>query len=124
MIHTNIWKPDTCGCEIEYTWDDSVTQEERVHTFKKHNKVCNSHQNKSGEVLYTQVLGENQGKNKALGKITEHFPELTEDVKQGLVKWSFDANRKLKIEVSDKAKAAQIKIKLDSELGLGKVEVI
>lgn len=32
MKHITSHRPDTCGCELHYEWDDAVPAEERVHT--------------------------------------------------------------------------------------------
>lgn len=30
--HLTRWRPDTCGCVIEYEWDSDDAEETRVHT--------------------------------------------------------------------------------------------
>ena len=63
-IQTTRWSPDTCGCILEYTWDDSVPAASRVHTISRAVNVCNAH---TGLVSLTDVwnniLPENQRKN-------------------------------------------------------------
>src|SRR5919109_3126343 len=31
-IQTTKWHPDTCGCEIDYQWDDTTPEATRQHT--------------------------------------------------------------------------------------------
>jgi hypothetical protein len=116
MIHKNIWRPDTCGCEIEYEWDDSIPEKERTHTHKS-TKLCPVHahltgnNNKDG---YDAVFEENTRKNKANKEIMDACPELTEETigKDGKSKgkvfkkihkfnWNFDANRNLEVEITN-----------------------
>ena len=32
-VKTTRWSPDTCGCVLEYSWDDALPQEARVHVY-------------------------------------------------------------------------------------------
>lgn len=112
MIKTTRWKPDTCGCEIEYSWDDSVSEDKRAHTVSKVNKTCPDHANLADNpTKYAKVLEENQTKNKVYAQILENCPDLVEEKTNpdGTVskqlkpdkeyKWSFDGSRKLQVEV-------------------------
>ena len=112
MIKITTWRPDTCECEIEYSWDDSLDENTRVHTAHKINKACSVHQTVADKVLhYGIVLEENQRKNKLYGAILENIPAVVQDVlqpdgsitkqlKAGLdYKWSFDANRIMEIDL-------------------------
>lgn len=91
-IHTNRWKPDTCGCEIIYQWDDSVEQENRVHTSvekAKDNKGkdiftknCPVHTIPDHAQLYTAVHEENTRKNVALHDVLESIPSLKRTLSQ------------------------------------------
>ena len=111
MIHKNIWKPDTCDCEIEYEWDDSVLTEQRVHTVSKIIKCCDAHKNLTDKVQnYNTVVNENTRKNILYGKILE-IPSLVQErtkengekikeLKEGLeYRWSFDKDRNLEVEL-------------------------
>lgn len=64
-MKTTRWKPDTCKCEIEYEWDDSIPQNERVHVFKRFIQQCPHHQ----EADWSKALQHNQEKNQAIAAI-------------------------------------------------------
>lgn len=137
MLKTTTWKPDTCECEIEYEWDDSVPQEQRTHTIKKVNKMCIHHQGKPDNECFEVVKDENTTKNRFLGVVLE-IPELRKEVidndgnisyelKSGLkYDWSFDSKRKLQgkiigLSISEKS---SLKTIIDTKLGLNKVDMI
>lgn len=108
MIHTTRWSPDTCGCVIEYEWDDTLPDEARVHTDKSIVK-CQYHSGLDDVSAHAKVKKENTSKNIAHGHILDISPELTQDVtdkdgnihkefKSGIrYDWSFDADRNLVI---------------------------
>jgi|SRR5215216_158338 len=87
VIITNRWSPDTCGCELEYTWDNEQNENQRVHNFAKIVKACDAHKDvvppttrdtKQFKKVYDTVLEENQRKNQALTKTLEARPELAD----------------------------------------------
>ena len=83
MLHANIWSPDTCGCQIEFEFDDELPAETRTHTAKRIIKKCEVHS--TSDIMdrhdhYDTVLKENQTKNIVHGHFLETFPEHTEDV--------------------------------------------
>ncbi len=122
MLRVTRWSPDTCGCVLEYEWDDTIPQEQRVHKFSKAINLCTYHKALAGKA-YDAVVAENTSKNIVFGKAQEIKPSLTvEDYT-----WSFDDKRKLKVGFLGKltaAEKAQLKTTIDSELGVDKVEVI
>jgi hypothetical protein len=63
------WSPDTCDCVIEYSWDDAVPQEQRVHTVSRIVQKCSTHAKLglSDAHHFAHVLAENQRKNQASG---------------------------------------------------------
>lgn len=115
MIQTTRWKPDTCQCEFEYEWDDSVPEDQRVHTFSNALSQCDLHKGLPQDAtLYDNVLKENQTKNLVLGDVLEKVPRLkkektnddgsTVEVLDPTVKykWSFegaDDQRKLVVDL-------------------------
>lgn len=136
MIKTTIWRPDTCGCEIHYEWNDTDPQASRIHTAVASTKVCDVHKGMSVPVHYDTVLRENQGKNEARGVIAENSPTLTYDKdvdgvlrKEFLVgkepTFSFDKDRNLLVNLStlDAADKTQMQAVLDSELGVKTVTI-
>ena len=91
-IQHTTWSPDTCKCEIEYEWDDTVSQELRTHNVSKVIKACAIHAAQpSKESHYVEVLDENQSKNKAIGLLVKTIAKL--DGGENEVKWRFDENR-------------------------------
>ena len=122
MLRVTRWSPDTCDCVLEYEWDDAEPENTRVHKFKAMVVKCPAHLNLPPKDQYNQVVLENTRKNKVFAKAKKIKPELTPDD----YKWSFDTNRKLKVNFKGKmvgAEKKQLKDLCDIEFGLGKVEV-
>lgn len=89
-LQKTLWRPDTCGCEIEYSWDDTVAQEDRVHDLHSIKK-CPIHQGDFDATAYGKVKDENQSKNFAIGLMVKTIAKL--DGGQNEIKWRFDENR-------------------------------
>jgi hypothetical protein len=124
MIRTTQWKPDTCGCILEYDWDDSLPDNDRICTLSKVISQCPEHSRIStGLDIYNQVLRENRAKNRALALAQSINNEISLDD----YLWSFKTDRRLSVSFLGKLTAAQ-KTQLqnicDSELGEGLIEVI
>lgn len=66
-IRSTRWSPDTCGCTLEYTWDDTEPEITRVNAISIINRSCEFHRNllPNMPVTYTCILDENQKKNKS-----------------------------------------------------------
>lgn len=77
-IQTTRWSPDTCGCKVEYTWDDTVPQEQRIHTFSKLVNTCSDHNSLTDKACYDILNDENLRKNNTLGLIRKNHPSLTQ----------------------------------------------
>ncbi len=140
MIHTNEWKPDTCKCSIQYTWDDSVPVDQRVHTPTQILKECPEHSG-LGDVtpFYNAILSENTRKNLTVNHLIT-FDELAREVlKDGnpvrefisKINWFFtgsDDNRILNIDLSSTSLTTQKKTQIqkfaDNLFGDGKVLII
>lgn len=110
MIKTTIWRPDTCECEIEYEWDTSSSEDQRMHFLKKM-KRCNHH-DEQDSVAFEKVKDENKRKNRFISELVESSKEISEEVvqegksikqlrKDFLYKWSFDEERNLLVDLSD-----------------------
>ena len=94
-----IWKPDTCECELEYNGQNSPAN------FVRAIKLCPFHK----EIEHPIVLGENQTKNKAMSelgkipaltsKILDENGQMVDVLDRTKVRWSYDANRELQIEL-------------------------
>lgn len=76
MKQTTTWKPDTCGCVLEYEWDDQLPQNERIHSFKTLIGQCPDHLGLTDSKVYEHVLAENQTKNKVLGEALKNITKL------------------------------------------------
>jgi hypothetical protein len=131
MIKKTRWRPDTCGCEVEYEWDDSLAQENRVHQASGIIRKCSAHQNTSSkEDHFDKVLKENQMKNVVEGRLledeslTDQFTDeqrnLRRRLKPGIkYNWSFDQNRNLIVDLvgGTKTQKEVLKAKTDSLFG-------
>ena len=122
---TTRWTPDTCpvpGCVIEYTWDDTVPQDSRVHSLGTYVRKCALHTALSNAVAYAAVLDENPRKNLAFSDLKAVIATLDEDQYKGL--WSYNASRVLVINLGALATAGQkttIQAAADKRFGAGKV---
>ena len=56
MIKITTWRPDTCECEIEYSWDDTVPQDQRVYTAHQINRACPAHQAIANKVQHFSAV--------------------------------------------------------------------
>jgi len=134
MIKVTRWTPDTCECVLEYSWDDSVPEDQRVHTPTQSVFRCVQHsQIIDGTRHQDIVLNENKLKNALYKKLVDSFPALTkkdnagkdalDDSKVSLI---YDSDRVLRINVvglSSKEKSDFESLQ-DSEHGAGKVKLI
>ncbi len=116
MKNTTRWSPDTCDCILEYEWDSELPQEERVHIPLPPVKVCDDHKIHPQTETHDKVQEENTRKNKVLDEIAKALPSHAKIDDKGnsspdldKINWSFDVNRKLKIEL----KGAKTKDKTD-----------
>lgn len=91
MVKTTKWRPDTCSCVITYDWDDTLPEDERVHTLNTIQK-CKHHDSLDDASAYDQVLnGENRLKNYVLS-----------DIGLGELPYAFDKSRKLEVTIPGK----------------------
>ena len=138
------WSPDTCKCVIEYKWDDTISAEERVHTYSNTVETCADHTSLSKSALYDTVSSENTMKNKIGGWIIENLPSVTrirtdeetgetQKVLKPKIKydWSFDGegtNRVLKVKLLgvqlDETEKTSIRDFVNARFGTDKVVVI
>lgn len=137
MIHTTRWSPDTCGCVVEYDWDDSVDAKDRTHVLNKITR-CPFHENLAKNAAYSAVLDENQTKNKVHGLVVENFPELVNEVKNpdGSISkqlkpeikfnFSFDVDRKLQVELVGATETHKTKLKdlVDTKIAAEKADIL
>ena len=113
MLKITRWSPDTCGCILDYEWDDSLDENSRTHTIKNIIKPCAAHANLSDKTEhYGKVLEENQRKNNLLGAIVENVVGVSEETTQNddskvkqlklgkEYRFSYDDERNLVVELS------------------------
>lgn len=95
------WSPDTCGCVIDYQWDEKLPEKARVHQLKAVIKRCPAHQGLNDAEIFDALMEENPRKNYTLGMIADELlPNGTDEEKQILMSethWEFDQNRQLNI---------------------------
>jgi hypothetical protein len=78
-IKTTRFSPDTCGCVLEYEWDDTLSEASRVHTFKSITK-CPAHSAQADQTAYNTVFDENPRKNIALQTALDNGPNTLYDM--------------------------------------------
>lgn len=123
MVRVTRWSPDTCGCVLEYEWDDAHNENTRTHSFKRAVKLCEHHKALEATKAYDEVVSENTRKNIAFGEAQKVNPDITLDD----YTWAFDKDRKLKVGFLGKLKAGEkqgLQTLCNSKFGAGKVEVI
>ena len=124
-MKTTIWRPDTCGCKLEYEWDADEPEETRTHKFKTLHVKCNAHKNIADSDVYDVVRDENTRKNKVYkyAKVLLTSLEPQEILEKYI--WSFDSSRVLHVSFigTTTAQKNQIRSICNSELGVGKVVV-
>ncbi len=79
-LHTTRWRPDTCTCIIEYSWEDTAPEEQRTHSVHRVTNKCEAHKNLNDKEIYAAVTEENPRKNLALSKLMDRFPHLIEEI--------------------------------------------
>ena len=136
--------PDTCGCTLHYSWDETVDASVRVHTpvdtvTTWDGKVlpavkCAIHAGAVDAVAHhAVVLDENNRKNKIYTDLLAAYPNLVGKLdangntvlKDGIISWSFDQNRNVLITVKG-ATANQITLAqtaANTKFGAGKVVI-
>jgi hypothetical protein len=94
------WTPDTCGCVLEYEWDDALPVDARVHRAVDavpcaiHASIHQARAARAGEAhrhLHATVVEENRRKNQTLAALAEAGHDVA-----GLG-WHFDQTRTLRI---------------------------
>ena len=139
VIKTTQWSPDTCGCQFEYDWDDELSEDVRIHTFKRVAKECVSHAHLQGNNkrdMYDSSLEENRRKNGTLKELIDRateFVEIKADGNPGFknninIDWEWSGtspNRVFTITVTGITLTAQRKTNiqnfLNNRFGTGKV---
>lgn len=112
MIRKTLWKPDTCGCEMEFNWDDAVDTSFRTHTLSRVIAKCSFHSKLTAAKAWAAVNRENVLKNTVYRKILETVPTARDTLVQDdgaevwslkdskEYRWAFDATRTLKVTLA------------------------
>ena len=135
-IKTTRWSPDTCGCVLEYTWDDTQPESTRIHNFSRAVNKCPAHSSQTDIDCYSIVMDENPRKNIALQVALDNGPSTLYDMVDGQrqpkptitynYSWSgTPPNRVLTISFTGisltNAQKTTIRTALNTRLGTGKV---
>lgn len=134
-IKTTRWSPDTCGCVIEYQWDDTTSEATRVHTPVNIVSQCSIHSSFSTAAdLYSHIMWDSQRKNGAYAILLAQNPNLTPE-QYNVCGWSLVTRsspdihghvRQLVINstvVGLSGQQASIQSSADSQFGSGEVAV-
>ena len=82
-LKTTRWSPDTCTCSVDYSWDDSLGDSERIHNLSKVIQRCPAHQALSDDDTFSSLMDENPRKNISLAHCLEHGPPALFDTIDG-----------------------------------------
>lgn len=89
-IKTTRWRPDTCACVVEYTWDTDDPEDTRSHTQRRIVRRCAAHQADIDTGFLARLLIENRRVGTVAARLAEAFPALADAVRDRL---SFQATR-------------------------------
>lgn len=119
-LKTTRWTPDTCGCVLEFNWDDAIPEALRIHTFARSLRVCAAHEAvRDRDTHFAAISAENRTKNAAINTLASNHPAAV-----AAASWSWDENRRL-VLVAPALTALQ-KSNLEASigaLGVGSVSV-
>lgn len=139
-LQRTIWRPDTCGCALIYTWDSSVPLASRVHTpaeqFTKADGTvikaerCAIHAALLNTTTHHVTVGnENSLKNNTFTQLEKSLPTLldpvTGNLRSGVAIFSWDQNRKLIITLNGLTapQKSAVQTAVDTAVGSGKVTI-
>lgn len=98
-ITTTRWSPDTCACVVEYSWDTSTSEDQRVHTPHAVIQRCARHAAHQDSALHAALMDENPRKNRLLGRLQVLFPAAFDKDGLFLGSWAFDAQHVLRMSL-------------------------
>ena len=95
-IQITRWSPDTCDCVIDYSWDSTTSEDDRIHAHHQSIKTCTSHAGITGSDHHNIIVRENQSKNYMhahavrLCALQVGLPSDTTELVEGVeFEWSF-----------------------------------
>jgi len=84
VINTTRYSPDTCQCVIDYDWDSTLDENNRVHTLKQFVNICTAHSSlPDNTARWNVVFEENPRKNIAHQLILDNGPTALSDLVEG-----------------------------------------
>ena len=133
------WKPHTCECEVQFSWDPALPTASQVYTFSRLITQGPEHASLSGQALVDALITENRLWNQVVGfaqadsstasiVVTKANPAggTMKDFAPGAFSWSYDAARALHISLPTVSASTKTSIQnaLNSQFGAGKVTVV
>jgi hypothetical protein len=124
MIRTTRWTLDTCGCSVEYEWDDTKDENTRTHSPKRIISRCEAHSDvllSTVAAHWSAITEENTRKNRVYAFIEANAPAAL----VGLT-WSFDkTTRVLSINAPNATSNQKTSAQnwCNNNLGVGKVVI-
>jgi hypothetical protein len=124
----NTWSPDTCTCQVEFTWDDTQDPVARVHTYSRTIATCPAHAGLAGlSTHWDTVLDRNRRKNLTYTQLLTVLATVTPEQYAGL--WSYDAAQNVLTVNGTLAgltanQRSSLQTKCNTQFGSGKVTVI
>ncbi len=126
-IQTTTWTPDTCTCTVTYTWDDTVAQNLRVHTFQSVVTQGAEHSALPGATLWSTITLENTTKNQIQPLVQQIAPGIDVTTWLQQVTWSFSGSGAARVltvnfgSLLTSAQKAQLQTVCDTTFGTGKI---
>ncbi len=121
MIRTTTWRPDTCECVLEYSWDNATSEASRAHSFVRVVSFCPAHSLLAGVSLYNAVVSENQRKNRTYAIAEALLVSLTPE------SWLryYDSARVLQVVIPNLTtlQKNQLQSACDTAFGAGRVKI-
>lgn len=82
-IHRTEYRPDTCTCIIEYSWDDTVPPSSRTHTLTNYILRCPEHSPLATDSeRFNTIFEENPRKNIAWQSLLDNGPAAMTDIQE------------------------------------------
>lgn len=103
------WRPDTCACVVDLVWDDAVAEVDRSHSQGTLHNKCAAHAGVADVDVLTSLFGENQHKNRVIGKTIEVLGLETRDALAN-ISFNFDGSRKMSVAVKGMTNAQKVKV--------------
>lgn len=124
MIQIQQYRPDTCNCIVLEAWDDSVPEDQRIHTLVGIVRRGDEHASILDASLYPTIREENNRKNLCINQCKQ----VVTTIDPNRIKWVFTPGRLLQVSFEGinlpNATKQAIQTWCDENLGVGKVEIL